>query len=189
MYHNWVASRKTRKHWFLKEENSPGETRCKKSCDSLSLRYVKKVSGKERKIAWNNTSPESSSASHEETDRKSSHELPMESRAKVEPGSGKHSVYTHLSKDGNCEICQRTKITRAPCRRPIGGAVLRATNFGDLITADHQILSEGGESRNDHPYAVVVQDLSTQWLQSYSCKTKTSQETQKSLMEFLESTR
>ena len=29
----------------------------------------------------------------------SSHELPMESRAKVEPGSGKHSVYTHFPKD------------------------------------------------------------------------------------------
>ena len=29
----------------------------------------------------------------------SSHELPMESRAKVEPGSGKHGVYTHFPKD------------------------------------------------------------------------------------------
>ena len=29
----------------------------------------------------------------------SSHELPMEPRAKVEPGSGKHSVFTHLPKD------------------------------------------------------------------------------------------
>ena len=28
----------------------------------------------------------------------SSHELPMESRAKVELGSGKHSVYTHFPK-------------------------------------------------------------------------------------------
>ena len=33
---------------------------------------------------------------------KSSHELPMEPRAKVEPGSGKHSVYTHFL---NCDIC------------------------------------------------------------------------------------
>ena len=50
---------------------------------------------------------------------------------------GKHSVFTHFPKDRNCEICQRTKITRAPCRRRIGGAVPRAENFGDLITADH----------------------------------------------------
>ena len=56
---------------------------------------------------------------------------------------GKHRVYTHFPKDRNCEICQRTKITRAPCRRHIGGAVPRTENFGDLITADQKILSEG----------------------------------------------
>ena len=38
-------------------------------------------------------------------------------------------------------------------------------------------------------YTIVVQDLETQWLQSYPCETKTSQETQKSLMKFLEPTR
>ena len=80
---------------------------------------------------------------------------------------GKHSVYTHFPKDRKCEMCQRTKITRAPCRRRIGGAVLRAENFGDLITADHKVLSEGCGSRNNHRYAVVVQDLATQWIQSY----------------------
>ena len=37
------------------------------------------------------------------------------------------------------------------------------------------------ESRNNHRYAVVVQDLATQWIQAYPCKTKTSQETQRSL--------
>ena len=99
---------------------------------------------------------------------------------------GKHSVYTHFPQDRNCEICQRTKITRASCRRRIGGAVRRAENFGDLITADHKVLSEGCESRNNHRYAVVVQDLATQWIQSYPCKTKTSQETQRSLQKFLE---
>ena len=35
----------------------------------------------------------------------SSHELPMQWRVKVEPGSGKHSVYTHFPKDPNCDIC------------------------------------------------------------------------------------
>ena len=89
-------------------------------------------------------------------------------------------------KNRNCEICQRTKITRAPCRTRIGGAVPRAENFGDLITADHKVLSENCESRNNHRYAIVVQDLATQWIQSYPCKTKTSQETQRSLQKFLE---
>ena len=102
---------------------------------------------------------------------------------------GKHSVYTQFRKDRNCEICKRTKITRAPCRRRIGGAVPRAENFGDLITADHKVLSEGFESRNNHRCAVVVQDLATQWIQSYPCKTKTSQETQRSLQKLLEPNR
>ena len=36
---------------------------------------------------------------------------------------------------------------------------------------------------------MVVQDLATQWIQSYPCKTKSSQETSKNLMKFLETTR
>ena len=75
---------------------------------------------------------------------------------------------------------------KGPCRRHIGGAVPRAENFGDLKTADRKVLSECCESRNNHRYAVVVQDLATQWIQSYPCKTKTSQETQRSLQKFLE---
>ena len=58
--------------------------------------------------------------------------------------------------------------------------------FGDLITADHKVFSEGCESRNNHRHAVVVQDLATQWIQAYPCKNKTSQETQRSSQKFLE---
>ena len=54
-----------------------------------------------------------------------------------------------------------------------------------MITADHKVLSEGCESRNNHRCAVVVQDLATQWIQSYPCKTKTSQATQKELAKVL----
>ena len=86
----------------------------------------------------------------------------------------------------NCEICKRTKITKAPRRRRIGGAVPRAENLGDLITADRKVLRENCESRHNHRYAIVVQDLATQWIQSYPCKTRTSQETQRSLQKFLE---
>ena len=88
---------------------------------------------------------------------------------------GEHSVYTHFRKDPNCEICHGTKITRAPCRRRIGGVVPRAEKFGDLITGDHEVPSEGCESRNNHRCAIVVQDLATQWIQPYPCETKTSQ--------------
>ena len=59
-------------------------------------------------------------------------------------------------------------------------------NFGDLITADHKVLSDNCESRNNHRYAVVVKDLATQWIQAYLCENKTSQETQRSLQKFLE---
>ena len=92
---------------------------------------------------------------------------------------GKHSVHTHFPKDRNCEICKRTKITRAPCRRRNGEVVLRAVNFGDLITADHKIPGDNCESRNNHRHAVVVQDSATQWIQAYPCKHKISQETQR----------
>ena len=97
-----------------------------------------------------------------------------------------HNLHTHFPKDRNCEICKRTKITRASRRRRNGGAVPRAVNFGDLITADHKVLSDNCESRNNHRYAVVVQDPATQWIQAYPCKNKTSQESQRSLQKFLE---
>ena len=77
----------------------------------------------------------------------------------------------------------------APCRRRNGGAVPRAEIFGDLITADHEVLSEGCESRNNPRYAVVVQDLATQWIQAYPCKTQTSQKTLRSLQKFSEPNR
>ena len=97
------------------------------------------------------------------------------------------TVFIHISlKTEIARSVTGPKITRALCRRRNGGAVPRAENFDDLITADHTVLSENCESRNNHRYAVVVQDVATQWIQSYPCKTKTSQETQRSLQKFLE---
>ena len=61
---------------------------------------------------------------------------------------------------------RKTKIAKQESqdykgRKRTGDAVLPAENFGDLITADHKVLSEGCESRNNHRYAVVVQDFAT----------------------------
>ena len=95
----------------------------------------------------------------------SSHEASLELTTKRREDLGKHNVHTHFPRDRNCEFCKRTKITRAPCRRRNGEAVPRAVNFGDLITADHKVLSDNCES---------------------PCKNKTSQETQRSLQKFLE---
>ena len=106
------------------------------------------------------------------------------SRTQVAPR--KRRIQTHLPKDTNCEICKRTKITRVLCRKRTDDAVPRIENFGDLITADHEVLNEDGDSRNNQRHAVVGQDLATQRIQSYPCKTNTSQETQRSSRKFLE---
>ena len=90
-------------------------------------------------------------------------------------------MFSRFPKDRNCEVCKRTKITRALCRRLTG-----AEKFGDLITADHKVLNEGAESRQNHRRSVVVHDLATQWIQSFPRRTKTSQETERSLRKFLE---
>ena len=90
-------------------------------------------------------------------------------------GSVNHHAFTHFPKDRNCEVCRRTMVKRALCRKRSGSNILRVGNFGDLITADHPVLNEECESRNSHRYAVIVQDLATQWLQAYPRKAKTSQ--------------
>ena len=104
-------------------------------------------------------------------------------------GIGKHRIFiAPFPKDRNCEVCKRTKITPAPCRKRTGNPVPRAEHFCDLITADHKVLSEERESRKNHRYAVAVQDLATQWVHSYLCETKASQEMEKSLRKLLEPT-
>ena len=85
-------------------------------------------------------------------------------------------------REQKCNRARKTKIIRASCRRRAGIVVPRAEKFGELMTADHKVLSEGCESRNNDRHAVVVQDWATRWIQSYKSKTKTSQETQKNLM-------
>ena len=46
-------------------------------------------------------------------------------------------------------MCLRTMMTRALCRRRTGETVLRAEQFGDLITVDYNVFNEEGESRNN----------------------------------------
>ena len=68
----------------------------------------------------------------------SSHEASLEPTTKRREDLGKHSVYTHFPKDRNCEICKRTKITRAPCRRRNGEAVPRAEKLWCLDNSRSQ---------------------------------------------------
>ena len=79
----------------------------------------------------------------------------------------------HVPKDPNCEV-----------RRRMADRLKIAERFRDLITADHKVLNEEQESRMHHKYAVVVQDLATQRIQSYPCKTESAQDTQRGLRTF-----
>ena len=44
-------------------------------------------------------------------------ETPRRHPLPSDTAKGKHNLFTHLPKDPNCEICKRTKITTADCRR------------------------------------------------------------------------
>ena len=110
-----------------------------------------------------------------EAQASSSHEPPHPELPPKEV-SGKHCIFSHFTKKNEiAKYAKRTNLTRAPCRIRTCNQIPRAEKFGDLITADHKVLNEEGESLHNHPYAVVVQDLGTQWLQPYPCKTKSSQ--------------
>ena len=86
------------------------------------------------------------------------------------------------------EIQKRKHSVNAYFRKNQKRSFLRAEKYGDLVTAEHKVLNEGRESRNNHRYAVVIQVLATHWIQSYPCKTKTSQEMERSLRKFVEPT-
>ena len=83
---------------------------------------------------------------HGDSYASSSHEASLEPIFKTREDLGMHSVYSHFPKDRNCEICKRTQITRAPCRRRNGEAVLRVEKYGELMTTDHKVLSDNCES-------------------------------------------
>ena len=98
------------------------------------------------------------------------HQVSLQPTFKRREDLGKHSVYFHFPKDWNYlpedqnykgTVQKKYWQSRTSCRK-----------IGDLLTADHKVLSECCESRNSHRYAVVVQDLATQWIQSYPCKQK-----------------
>ena len=54
----------------------------------------------------------------------------------------KHSILILLSRERDCEVCKRSKITKAPYRRRTDEAVPRTEKIEDLITADRKVLNE-----------------------------------------------
>ena len=81
----------------------------------------------------------------------SSHEPSLEPTPTRSVDLGKKCLYS-LPRRPKWRDLSEEQITRAPCKRRIGGAVLRAANFGDLIKADHKVPSDNCESRNNHRY-------------------------------------
>ena len=97
-------------------------------------------------------------------------------------------MFAHCPKDSNCEVCEKTKTTRARFRiksqKRVDG-IAPSTKFGDLVTADHKIRNVEKESRCGHKDALIVQDDFTNWIQSYPMKTKVTSETMSCLQRFL----
>ena len=83
---------------------------------------------------------------------------------------GNHSIYTQFQKDRNCRSVRGPKLQGLLAEHVRMWSLTLHRKFGDLITADHKVLSDGSESRHSHRYAILVQDFATQWIQSYPCK-------------------
>ena len=136
---------------------------------------------------------------NEEVQGNSSHDLPEWLEEFFKHGLVDESVPEHRDASGSSHECSPSlpegpKLRYLPenqdykrflQKNALKQSCLERKN-GDLITADHKVLSEGCESRNNHRHAVVVQDMATQWIQSYPCETQTSLETRKSFQKFLE---
>ena len=89
---------------------------------------------------------------------------PLHQEPSIKVVSCKHSIFIYFPKDRDCEVCKRTKIIRAPCRKRTGNVVHRAEKCGDLITGEHRVLS-------GHAVSVKVVTLETIFdLQSW-CRT------------------
>ena len=56
--------------------------------------------------------------------------------------------------------------------RFVRGPKLQGPRAEDAVADPYLVLSESCESRNNHRHAIVVQDLATQWIQSYPCKNR-----------------
>ena len=99
---------------------------------------------------------------------------------------GKHTVFILTSR--------KTEIARS-VRGPNYKSPVQKTHWRSRTSCRKIWWLDNNRSRSsqwrlwiskNHRDAIVVQDLATPWIQSYPCKTKTSQETQRSLQKFLE---
>ena len=59
--------------------------------------------------------------------------------------TGRHQVIPHFTKYPNCEVCELTMTTQAPCQHRLkvrGDRARHPQRFGDAVTAGHEVLCE-----------------------------------------------
>ena len=66
--------------------------------------------------------------------------------SKVETQKRRYSIYTHFPEDRNCDKCVRKNYEGSVQKTHWRSSTLEQKKFGDLITADHKVLSESCES-------------------------------------------
>ena len=122
------------------------------------------------------------------TAKSSSLSAHLPARRTSNKAGGMHDLFTYFPKDPNCDVCRRAKVTTVPCRINLDDRADRITRQKYLAiwkTADHKVLNKDQEARLHNQLAVVVLDLTTQWIQSYLYKIKSAQETPRSLRQFI----
>ena len=85
--------------------------------------------------------------------------------------SGKQSTFTHFPNDRNCEVCRKDQNHEVSFQKTNWGNSTSSGKVGHLIAADHKFSTRKVNRGTITEYAVVVQELSSQLLQSYPSKT------------------
>ena len=90
---------------------------------------------------------------HRNPHASSSHEVTLEPTSKRRENLGKQCLYSFPKKTEIARSVRGPKITRAHSAEDAMAKPYL------LLSADHKVLNDNCESRNNHRYAVVVQDL------------------------------
>ena len=94
-----------------------------------------------------------------------SQESDLEHPAKGATKSRKHSIYTHFPKDRKCDVCLEPKNDKGSLQKTHWRSSTSCRKVWWLDNGRSQS-PQWGESRDNHRYAVVVQDLATSWILS-----------------------
>ena len=106
----------------------------------------------------------------EEPQARSSHE-PLHPEPPPKVVSGKHSTFTHFPNDRNCEVCKKDQNYEVSFKKTNWRNSTSSGKVGHLIAADHKFSTRRVNRGTITEYTVVVQELSSQLMQSYPSKT------------------